>query len=109
MQPGRPERALVLIDNRSAAGAAWQSSFGGVDAERDRLVHFNQGCGDSDQNWGFESSYALGPQVGIVQKQWIPLLSNDYKQPGTPSGKEISHQPFTDSHPSRYRPPHPAW
>ena len=86
INPDHPEMPLSLIDNRSAAGAAWQSCVGTVDAQNEKLVGYNQSCGNSDQNWGFESSYDISDTTGFVQKQWLPLFSVGYKQPANPGG-----------------------
>jgi len=85
INPNHPEAPLCLIDNRSAAGAAWQSSMGVIDAKTDRLIHYNQACGNSDQNWGYVSTYDISDTKGFIQKQWLPLFSNDYKHPASPA------------------------
>ena len=93
INPAHPQAPLELIDNRSAAGAAWQSCIGGIDPVTDRLNHFNQSCGNSDQNWGFESQYDIGGIKGIIQKQWLPLFTNDYRHPANPGAPDVRTSP----------------
>jgi len=80
INPAHPEAPLVLIDNRSAAGAAWQTSMGLTNGTTQN-TNYNQFCGNSDGNWGYQSSYSVSSSAGIIQQQWLPLESNDYRQP----------------------------
>jgi len=105
INPSHPEAPLCLIDNRSAAGAAWQSCIGVVDARIDCLVHYNQSCGNSDQNWGYVSTYDISDVKGIIQKQWLPLFSNDYKHPASPGAPAVETSPCPDHKSNKVYPP----
>jgi hypothetical protein len=77
--PTAPNASLNIVDARSAGGAAWQTTTAVADAKDERIVHVNQAAGNSARNWGLESEYEISPMQGIRQQDWLPLVSNDYR------------------------------
>jgi hypothetical protein len=77
--PEAPTQPLDLVEARSAGGAAWQTTVTVADAEKQRIIHFNQAAGNSAANWGFEAAYNIDPATGLSQQEWLPLYSNDYR------------------------------
>jgi hypothetical protein len=74
------EGSVQLLDPRSAGGAGWQTSIGVADDLRNRIIHYNQAAGNSAHNWGFASGYDIDSTHGILQQDWLPLFSNDYRE-----------------------------
>ncbi len=93
INPASPDTPLPLIEARSAGGAAWQTSIGAADAVNDRLLHFNQAAGNSAHNWGFESRYSIGQDSGIIQQDWLPILTNDYRHPDSVTAPDTLTSP----------------
>ncbi len=87
INPRAPNLPLQVIDARSAGGAAWQSTIGLIQqvGSGHPIAHFNQGAGNSDKLWGFATAFAVSPDLGIMQKHWVPLWSNDVET-GTGTG-----------------------
>ncbi len=82
-----PNAQLQIIDGRSAAGAAWQTSFYG----RNKLLSaprkptstfiFNQGAGNFMTQWGFASAFTE-QGLNLVQNNWIPLYEDHFAADG---------------------------
>lgn len=94
-----PNHPLQIIDARSAGGAAMQATIGIVNktcpqggACSSPATAFNQAAGNSAENWGFGSDWINGPNIGMAQKAWTPLYSNDVET-GTGSGVVANQSP----------------
>jgi hypothetical protein len=79
INPAYPGEPLQIVEARSSGGAAWQNSFGVADEIHQRVLHFNQAAGNSAQVWGYAGDYRVTPGTAIVQQDWSPLFSNDYR------------------------------
>ncbi len=84
---GRGE-SINIIEGHSAGGAGWQTSFFGLDPSTNHIYVFNQGAGNSDQQWGVE-----GSMVGLSHSQWIPLYSDHYHDGPTFEAPSIGTSP----------------
>ena len=61
-----------LIENRSGAGAGWQTSYYAYDQPSDTMVDFNQAAGNSvEYQWGYATSI-----VDLSDTAWKPLNSD---------------------------------
>ncbi|HEY4526681.1 MAG TPA: hypothetical protein VJK53_02435, partial [Candidatus Paceibacterota bacterium] len=65
--------AFNIVHEKSAAGAAWQTSLMAGDSSQNLLVIPNQAAGNSDLQWGYEGTYS-----GLQQLDWNPLYSDHY-------------------------------
>ena len=85
INPDFPETPLQIIEARSSGGAAWQSTIGLTSiintaaGHSQPVVHYNQAAGNSAQVWGFGSTINSGTDIGLVQKNWLPLFSTEVK------------------------------
>ena len=79
INPDHPSAPLQIVEARSSGGAAWQSSIGVADDIEKRILHFDQAAGNSAQVWGYAGDDRVSPGEGIIQQDWSPLFSNDYR------------------------------
>ncbi|WP_284948315.1 hypothetical protein [Acidisoma cladoniae] len=93
INPSASDLPMNVIDSRSAGGAAWQVSMGGVDARSGETRHFNQAAGNSARVWGYEAPLSVVPNFGFQQLSWLPLYSNDYRPSGSDPSAEINTSP----------------
>jgi len=70
-----------VIEGKSAAGAAWQSSYLIQDPGTDDIYVFNQAAGNSTPfSWGYSNYFTKTPGVNIVSTNWLPLYA-DHSHP----------------------------
>ena len=93
INPLAPDKPVSLIDARSAGGAAWQISLGGIDAKTGETIHFNQGAGNSARVWGYEAPLSATADSGFAQQGWLPLFSDDRRRAGDPPTEAIGTSP----------------
>lgn len=62
-----------IIEAKSAAGSAWQTSFYGGDRTGNLVMILNQAAGNSDLQWGYTGTYS-----DLQQLDWNPLYTDHY-------------------------------
>lgn len=63
---------INVVENRSGAGAAWQSSYMIQDIGQDQLIVFNQGAGNSAaMQWGYSNAVK-----DLTQTGWMPMYAD---------------------------------
>ena len=93
INPLAPDMPVRLIDARSAGGAAWQISLGGIDAKTGETTHYNQGAGNSARVWGYEAPLRATEADGFIQQSWLPLFSDDRRRAGASPAQAVGTSP----------------
>ena len=66
--------SVNVVENRSGAGAAWQTSYYLYDQSSDTFVIFNQAAGNNvPSQWGYSNSVA-----NLTEANWVPMFSTSY-------------------------------
>ena len=87
----RPASAINILDARSAGGAAWQTTIMVLDVKQHRRVNYNQAAGNSDSVWGYNGDFEVAH--GFVQREWLPLFSNDYREGESLQSRDVLTSP----------------
>ncbi len=74
---------VSVIAGKSAAGAAWQTSYIISAPDSQDVYVFNQAAGNSTPfSWGFTNFFSKIPSVNLVITNWTPLYADHYHPDG---------------------------